>query len=56
MPPEGTEDETPAPPEEMSAAVDEPGSAEEFLERRASLLLIRLHDRVQVALRVCDPR
>ena len=33
---------TPAPPEEMSAAVDEPGSAGEFLERRASLLLIRL--------------
>lgn len=34
--------ETPAPPEEMSAAVDEPGSAVKFLERLASLLLIRL--------------
>lgn len=33
---------TPAPPKEMSAAVDEPGSAVEFLERLASLLLIRL--------------
>ena len=34
--------ETPASPEEMSAAVDEPGSAVKFLERLASLLLIRL--------------
>lgn len=34
--------ETPAPPEEMSAAVDEPGSAvERLLERLASLLLVR---------------
>ena len=42
VPLEKTEDRTPAPAEEMSAAVDEPGSAVEFLERLASLLLIRL--------------
>lgn len=34
--------EAPASPEEMSAAVDESGSAVEFLERLVSLLLIRL--------------
>lgn len=38
----GVPEGTPAPPEEMSATVDEPGSAVEFLERLASLLLIRL--------------
>lgn len=36
------EAEAPAPSEEMSAAGGEPGSAAEFLERLASLLLFRL--------------
>lgn len=53
----GVPEGTPAPPEEMSAAVDEPGSAVEFLERLASLLLIRLLvDRIQGALKACDPQ
>lgn len=47
---------TPAPPKGMSAAAHEPDSAGEFLERLASLLLIRLPVRVRGALKACDPQ